>query len=335
MLDTIWLHALERHVVVRWNFIRPLLVDMSSERFTDIIGDWDTYRKYYTKTNKYFPFLKKSLNITCNEGVCGQGSYGKVFISEANDRTKAIVKIIILRNEHVKNDAINEAQTLHEITPLGISPEFYSFCIDNKKNYGVLIMKYINATTLRLIFKNLELKYFDTRSRVYSGDNSAKTELNRIAEVNNSLIDNLNLIINILHSNGIVHYDLKPDNVLGELLPDGSYKLYLIDFGSAQRIGQKYKSLPETQRYSLIQSLYGEDINNLTGINNRSTVELNLNGYGEAFPKTFFKHYASNLYNNDHNLKVSPIANAYSLSIIKKNHSLKKIGGRKRKTRRR
>jgi hypothetical protein len=135
-----------------WWVFRPSIVDMSAERFTNIIGDWDTYRKYYTKTNKYFPFLKKSLNMNCTEGVCGQGGFGKVFISEANDGTKAIVKIIVLRAESVKNEAINEARTLQEITPLGISPEFYSFCIDTKKNYGVLIMKYINAITLRLIF---------------------------------------------------------------------------------------------------------------------------------------------------------------------------------------
>jgi serine/threonine protein kinase len=330
-----------------WWFFRPSIVDMSAERFTNIIGDWDTYRKYYTKTNKYLPFLKKSLNVNCTEGVCGQGGFGKVFISEASDGTKAIVKIIILRAESVKNEAINEAKTLQEITPLGISPEFYSFCIDTKKNYGVLIMKYLNVftysfktmrletMTLRLIFKELETKYFDTRNRFYSGDTSAKTDLDRIVELNNSLIDNLNLIINILHENGIVHYDLKPDNVLCELLPDGSYKLYLIDFGSAQRIGEKYKSVPETQHYSLMQSLIGENLSNFTGINNRSTVELDLNGYGQYFPKSFYKHYADNLYNNEHRMKVSPVANTYSLSIIKKNHSLKKIGGRKRKTRRR
>jgi len=307
---------------------------MSGERFTDIIGDWDTYIKYYTKRNKYLPFLKKSLNMSCTEGLCGEGGYGKVFISEANDGTKAIVKIIVLRDEHVKLEAINEAQTLQRITPLDISPEFYSFCIDTKKNCGVLIMKYINATTLRLIFKKFEMDYFDIRNRVYAGDSSAKSELNRIVELNNSLIDNLNLIIDILHSNGIVHYDLKPENVLGELLADGSYKLYLIDFGSAQYIGEKYRIVPQTPRYSLNMSLKGEDLTNFTGINDMSSVDLNLKGYGENFPKSFLKHYASDLYNADHRIKVSPVANTYSLSIIKKNHSLKKIGG-KRKTRRR
>ena len=306
-----------------------------SERFTDILGDWDTYRKYYTKTNKYLPFLKKSLNISCNEGVCGKGSYGKVFVSEANDGTKAIVKLIILKNNSIKMDAMHEAQTLQEITPLGISPEFYSFCIDTKKNQAVLIMKYINAITLLDLFKKLDTIYFDIRNKVYSGNSSAKAELNRIAELNHSLIENLALTTIILHNNGIVHYDLKPANVLAELLADGSYKLYLIDFGSAQYIGQPYKTVPETQHYSLMQSLIGENLNNLTGVNNKSTLELNLAGYGEEFPKSFYKHYSNNLYNNLHTMKVSPIANTYSLSVIKKNHYLKKMeGGRKTRRRR-
>ena len=305
---------------------------MSNQRFTEIIGDWDTYRKYYTKTSKYLPFLKKSLNISCTEGVCGKGSFGKVFVSEANDGTKAIVKLIVLKNESVKTDAIHEAQTLQKITPLGISPEFYSFCIDTKKNYAILIMKYINATTLFNVFKKLDTAYFDARNKFYSGDASAKTEVNKIAELNNSLIDNLELIISILHGNGIVHYDLKPMNVLAELLSDGSYKLYLIDFGSAQYIGQSYKSVPETQYYSLMQSLVGENLTNFTGINSKSTEELNV-GDG-SYPKSFYKHYSSKLYNNNHTMKVSPVANKYSISIMKKNHYLKKMAGG-RKTRRR
>lgn len=308
---------------------------MSSERFTNIIGDWNTYKKYYTKKNNYFPFLKKSLNMSCNKGVCGQGGFGKVFISEANDETKAIVKLIVLKNESVKNNAITEAKTLQLITPLGISPQFYSFCIDTKKNYGILIMKYINAISLRLIFKNLELSYYDARNKLYMGDNNAKIELNRLVELNNSLIDYLDRIINILHANGIVHYDLKPDNVLGELLPDGSYKLYLIDFGSAQYIGQKYKSVPETQRYSLIHSLVKENPSNFVGINNRSTIELNSKPIVLSYPKLFFKNHLHNLFNNDDEIKVSPVANTYSLSIIKSNHTLKKVGGKKRNTRRR
>jgi len=319
---------------------------MSSERFTNILGDWDTYKKYYTKTNKFLPFLKKSLNMSCTNGVCGQGSFGKVFVSEANDGTKAIVKIVVLKDESVKIEAINEAKTLQEIASLGISPEFYSFCIDTKKNYGVLITKYIEGTvipkndglvslTLRNVFKKLDIAYFDARNKVYAGDERAKVEVNRIAEINNSLIEKLNTIVNTLHDNGIVHYDLKPENVLAEELPNGSYNLYLIDFGSAQRIGQIYRNVPETQRYSLMQSLINEDLTNYTGINNRSTVQLNSNAYGQSFPKSFFKHYADNLYNNNHKMKISPVANAYSLSIIKKNHSLKKIQGGKRKTRRR
>ena len=149
-----------------------------------------------------------------------------------------------------------------------------------------------------------------------------------------SLIDKLIIIINKLHDNGIVHYDLKPDNVLAEELPDGSYKLYLIDFGSSQHIGQPYKIVPETQRYSLRQSLSNDNLNNFIGINNKSTAELNLNAYGESFPKSFYKHYSNSLFNKNHKLKVSPVANTYSISVIKKNHSLKKIEGGKRKTRR-
>jgi serine/threonine protein kinase len=293
-----------------------------SERFTDILGDWNTYKKYYTKTNKYLPFLRKSLNISCTEGVCGKGGFGKVFVSEANDGTKAIVKLIVLKNKLIKTEAIREAQTLQEITRLGISPEFYSFCIDTKKNYGILIMKYIKAITLHDLFQKLENAYFNAHL------DGEIAEINRIAELNNSLIENLNLIISILHGNGIVHYDLKPANVLAELLPDGSYRLYLIDFGSAQHIGQPYKFVPETRHYSLIQALKAYNLTDFTDINNKSTAELNVNDVW--YPKAFYKHYRDKLRNNEtRKMKVSPVANAYSLSIIKGNHTLKKRGGRR------
>ena len=302
---------------------------MSGERFTNIIGDWDTYKKYYTKTNRYLPFLKKSLNITCTKGVCGQGGFGKVFISEANDGTKAIVKLIVLERMSLLIDAINEAQILKLITPLDIAPEFYSFCVDNKKKYAVLIMKYINATTLAFIFKKLEDEYFAIRREYYSGDISAKDQLNKLVDINNSLIDKLESIINILHRQGIVHYDLKPQNVLAETLADGSYKLYLIDFGSSQIIGENYRSVPETPGYSL---KFG--MTHLGHINNLPTESLNQHVKARIYPNLYAKHYHNNIFNNDLRWKVSPLANNFSLKIIKDKFKLKKYGG-KRKTRRR
>lgn len=294
---------------------------MSGERFTNIIGDWDTYKKYYTKTNRYLPFLKKSLNITCTKGVCGQGGFGKVFISEANDGTKAIVKLIVLKDESIKIDALNEAQTLQKITPLDISPEFYSFCIDNKKNYGVLIMKYINATTLAFIFKKLEDEYFAIRREYYSGDISAKDQLDKLIDINHILLIKLEEIIDLLHNEGIVHYDLKPQNVLAETLADGSYKLYLIDFGSSQRIGQPDRNVPETPEYSLKFTIKKKK----NGINNFST---------KLFTN-YLRNYSDNIYNsNTDEWKVSPLMNNFSLGIIKDKFALKKIEGGKRKTRR-
>jgi hypothetical protein len=271
---------------------KPLIMNQLKIRFKDIeakkkriniIGDYDKYIKYYTK----------DIDIFCNKGVCGQGSFGKVFLSRATDGSLAIVKLIPLQDKDVRENAINEAIILQELTPLDISPEFYLFFIDTEKHSAVLIMKYIEAISVNYLFNKIirENKEYLT-----------------IKDKTDAIISQLTDVVNKLHETGIVHYDLKPENTLAQPLPDGSYKIYLIDFGSAQRIQGKFKRVPETLPYSLIRRVQDQ-----SDVDIRKKLENIKDTNGKNW--LYVRDHYNNLVTNG-KWKVSPLANKYSLNRI-------------------
>jgi tRNA A-37 threonylcarbamoyl transferase component Bud32 len=259
-------------------------------RRINVIGDYDKYIKYY----------KRGMGMSCTKDVCGQGGYGKVLLSTADDGTKAIVKIIVLKSNEVRRDAINEAEILQEITPMDISPEFYLFFIDTTKNYGILIMKYIEAVSLVDIIDDIIKKGSDLESI------NAKIL---------PFINQLDEVVKKLHSKGIIHYDLKPDNALAEMLDDGTYKIYLIDFGSAQRVGQPYRPVPETRDYSLQRMLQRTDPtmhNQYIGKKFKNIKDT------DGSEWLYFKQHYNELVGIDNKWKISPAANKFSLMRMPK-----------------
>lgn len=273
----------EQHIIMDQLKVRVKDFEAKKKRI-NIIGDYDKYIKYYTK----------DINIFCNRGVCGQGSYGKVFLSRAHDGSLAIVKLIVLQDQEVKENAINEATILQELTPLDISPELYLFFIDTEKHSAVLIMKYIEAIPLDRLFNKIIME---------------NKEYLTIKDKTDKIISQLTDVVNKLHEAGIVHYDLKPANAMAQPLPDGSYKIYLIDFGSAQRIQGKFKRVPETYLYSLIQRVQHD-----YGVGIRKKLENIKDTNGKDW--LYIRDHYDNLVTNG-KWKVSQLANKYSLNRIK------------------
>ena len=256
----------------------------AKNRRTNIMGDYYKYIKYYTK----------DINISSTQGVRGQGAYGKVFVSRAFDGSLAIVKVIPLRNREIRENAINEGTILQEITPLDISPDFYLFFIDPYKNCAILIMEYIQAITVNDVLMAIQ---------------EENKEYSTIIDKTDIIINQLSDVVTKLHDAGIVHYDLKPENALAQPLPDGSYKIYLIDFGSAQRITDKFRRVPETPGYSLIQKVQrGYDVDIRKKLENIKDT----NGKHWLYVR---EHYDDLV--RDGKWKVSPLANKYSLNRIR------------------
>jgi serine/threonine protein kinase len=274
---------------------KPFIMDQYKTRIEDIqaknrrthmIGDYYKYIKYYTK----------NIDMSSTQGVRGQGSYGKVFVSRAFDGSLAIVKLIYLRNRGVRENAISEAGILQEITPLDISPEFYLFFIDPDKNCAVLIMKYLEEA--------IPLNYLLEKTLLESKEYLTLKE--KADTITNQLTD----VVNKLHEAGIVHYDLKPENALAQPLPDGSYKIYLIDFGSAQRIKDQFKRVPETPNFSLIQRIqFDWDVH----VKKKLEDIKDANGEDWLYLRDHYDDMVT-----DGKWKVSPLANNYSLKRIRK-----------------
>lgn len=227
--------------------------NVSMNTMTNIIGDLDYYDKYYKNSS-----MKH----------IASGSYGVVYLSTAADGSKAIIKKIFLQTEQVREEAINEARVLHNLVGLNISPEFYAFVIED--NFSILIMEWVNARTLTEVFN----------------------DIHNISE-RNKILDSVEHIIDILHNNGYVHYDIKPDNIIVEY---GTNRILLIDFGSTQRIGDEYKNVAQTPHYSKGRS---------------------------KSPTEFTNSYSQETI-------VTPDANEYSMNIIRRNLL---EGGRKTKKR--
>lgn len=216
---------------------------------TNIIGDLGYYEKYYTNAK----FIK-----------IGSGSYGVIYLSTATDGSVAVVKKIFLETPAIKEEAINEAKVLHNLTGINISPDFYAFAIEY--NYSILIMEWVKGKTLTNVFEEVM-------------DNASREKL----------LNSIDNVLDILHENGFVHYDIKPDNILIE---NDTNRILLIDFGSSQRIGNKYKNVAQTPHYSKSRS--------------RS-------------PTEFINSNNSSMNNYSQDTLVTPNANSYSMNIIRKN----------------
>lgn len=150
----------------------------------------------------------------------GKGSFSECFLCRNGSELVAIKKSISTRSfEGVKSCELKEIYCLLKLKdhPNIIPLKEISL---NSQNEYILIMKYVRISLNEFII----------------------SEKNRSKYVI-SFIKQMLSIIHYMHSNNIVHTDIKADNILVEYLNDiDDIKIYLIDFGSAyiENISQKY-----------------------------------------------------------------------------------------------
>jgi len=304
---------------------------MSAERFTNIIGDWEKYKKFYTD----------SISLNSTENVCGKGSFGKVLKSTV-DRESAIIKLTsidtlcVMSVEENIAVSIREAQNLATISHLGISPKFYGFAIDKKNLVCVLIMEYLEGETLdklnakftrklRELLGTLPKRHnFTSNALVPPELAPAYIDIKFILDLHDKIMRKLSQTIRLLHIEGYVHYDIKPENIFVAYnltqgsLSEGNFRIILIDLGSTRSIEEEFsENIGETPEYSLRYHM-----------ENR----IPLTNSNKALRNNFYTKHRKNLRKkNNSGWIISPYANDYSLKVLTEKFINSLMGGKRKK----
>eukprot|EP00658_Telonema_sp_P-2_P055723 TRINITY_DN44282_c0_g1_i3.p1 TRINITY_DN44282_c0_g1~~TRINITY_DN44282_c0_g1_i3.p1 ORF type:complete len:266 (-),score=61.79 TRINITY_DN44282_c0_g1_i3:151-948(-) len=167
--------------------------------------------------------------------MLGEGTFGRVF--ECYDRVQGGVKVatkVIRAVERYKHDAMVEASVLDELAVL--DPKDDCRCvrlIERGEAYGhyLLIFESLGPS----LAEELELRHY------------APFSMRRIRSFGRDILT----AIAFMHSNKLIHTDLKLPNVLLELDTRDCTHVKVIDFGGTRRTssGRKHKSLVQTRQY--------------------------------------------------------------------------------------
>lgn len=145
------------------------------------------------------------------QGVIGMGAYG-VVLRAVNKQTKEVVAIKKFKesdnNPIIKKIALREVKALKNVSDENIVKFIEAFRRENKLN---IVFEYVEKTVLEDIENNQD---------------------GLPPDLIKSYIFQLLKALNYLHSNNIIHRDVKPEN----LLVDKGNVLKLCDFGFARKI---------------------------------------------------------------------------------------------------
>ena len=157
--------------------------------------------------------------------LLGSGHYGKVW--QTSNKTK-VVKAFNHGN------AGREAAALRRLANTGIVPRLHKVGVNS------LVMNKVGNKTLRNYLKSANYNKSEVQNKV-------------------------KMLVNIMHSRGVSHGNLKSDNIMVELAPNGSIrKLWVIDFGLWRNIppGKTEKNIrngPAFHRWNT-KSSFGSNI---------------------------------------------------------------------------
>ncbi|KAM9973030.1 hypothetical protein ACTFIR_012401 [Dictyostelium discoideum] len=179
------------------------------------------------RSNKFDKVIIKS-NGVCyiTEGVIGNGSFGVVTQAIVADTKEVVAIKKVLQDQRYKNRELQIMKMLNHINIVSLKNSFYTS--DNDEVYLNLVLEYVPDTVYRV-------------SRHYSMSkqpvpNIFVKVIKTLFKLNNNIdnkkdLENVTKSINYIHSLGICHRDIKPQNLL---LDTSTSTLKLCDFGSAK-----------------------------------------------------------------------------------------------------
>jgi serine/threonine protein kinase len=196
----------------------PVIVPPVVPLFEGDSYNWEAYSDYdKVPVDSWYTGLRQAYRyFTCSRGapnaskVCeGKGRFGKVYKVTIGE-TSVIIKEIEISTPEEKDAAREEAYTLLRMKGKGIFPDLLAFHTTDTK--AVIVMEYIQGKTLK--------------TRLSTVDDTMRTH-------HRLIISNLYSTVALLHNNGLVHFDIKPDNIL--VTNEGV--TYLLDAGSTGPMG--------------------------------------------------------------------------------------------------
>ncbi|BFU22751.1 protein kinase, putative [Entamoeba histolytica HM-1:IMSS-B] len=163
----------------------------------------------------------------------GQGTTAKVilykekgFENEESDEHSVAVKVIDKKNKAISEEVMKPI--LEEVETLKKLQHQYVVKVNGMYNHETtmyIVMEYVSGGSLQQLIENersKKIKNSDEKDQVFG-----LIELNRCRK----LFGQIMIALEYVHDNGIIHRDIKPDNIL--LTKDGNAKL--ADFGIAKK----------------------------------------------------------------------------------------------------
>lgn len=189
----------------------------------------------------------------------GSGSFGDVYYGidkQPNERSKyqyVAIKLEKLSNNNFLNDYENEIYKLIYEPNRGIARIFWNGVQDD---YNVLVMELIGPS-LEHLLKACNSKF----------------TLETVSLVGKQVLK----CINYIHSKGVIHRDIKPDNFLVKI---NTNMLYLIDFGLCKKfVNDNKEHIPMSKTKKFIGTLRYASINSHRGLELSRRDDLESIGY--------------------------------------------------------